>query len=128
MSKAARTRLPGVRSAYARAWPLRPPSWDCRCSAQSPRRVSIDSRASTSRSVAAAPVPKAASGIVVGESDIPASVLQHGLDFQFRRGQALTGRPQSDYALLEQQERGIELHVVRFQLTDDFFQPGKLLS
>ena len=127
MSKAARTRLPGVRRAYASAWPSR----DRRSLASSRSAHVAQERVDPAPVLPPAdrwPPPERFQASRSVDPDIAARLLQHGLHLQLRGSQPLAGGPEPGNSLLEQRQCGVELHVFGLELSDDLLQSRQLLG
>src|SRR5574340_70139 len=120
--RAARTRLPGVPSAYAIAGPSGAPSRAARRPARASRRRSTPSRTSASSAAPAA----TGSGREIAGPEFTIRLRDHGLHLEAGLGEALAGRSQARNTFLEQRERHVQVHVVRFQLPDDRLEPRQV--
>src|SRR5690349_3475064 len=108
-TSAARTRFPGLRSAYAKAAPAVPPTSPSRRVAQASRRASTPSRASV-RIASAAPL-----GIEVGQLELAARLLEDLLHPLFHGAELLARRAEALDPLFEEGDRLVEIDVLGFE-------------
>src|ERR1043165_4083557 len=108
-TSAARTRLPGLRSAYAKAAPAVPPTSPSSRVAQASRRASTPSRASVRIAWAAR------LGIKVRELELATGLLQHLLDPLLHGTELLARGAEALDPLFKEGDRLVEIDVLGFE-------------
>src|SRR6185503_534694 len=124
-TSAARTRLPGLLSAYANAWPSGAGTSVSSRRAHRSRRASVASRASVSSWAADA---EATSAIQLAKTQRPIRIFEHRPYTDLGRCEPLPGRAEAGDALLEQRQSAVEIQIVGLESPHDLLQPGQLVG